>query len=222
MSTNPWIDLPANPPYLLAGDEPVIREFNKKVGDIHKIQFEILLPEPFIGDPSAPVILLSNNPGFSQKSNIRLQSDFIKKMHASLTTPIPFIYLNPEYRESGPGRWWRQKLKCLIKHFGDEVVARSVCNVVYFPYPSHRFKHCEVPSQKYSFHLVRQAVKRRAVIVLMRKGKLKRWQDKVKELIGYDKLVVLRNPQMPSISPGNCVEGDYEKVVSAIKNRKTK
>jgi hypothetical protein len=54
------------------------------------------------------------------------------------------------------------------------------------------------------------------MIVLMRKGQLKRWQEKVTELNGYGNLIPLRNPQMPSVSPRNCEVGDYDKVVAAI------
>jgi hypothetical protein len=54
------------------------------------------------------------------------------------------------------------------------------------------------------------------MIVLMRKGQLKRWRNKVDELDGYGNLIPLRNPQMPSVSRRNCEVGDYDRVVAAI------
>jgi hypothetical protein len=225
MSDNPWVRLPAGPPYVLAEDADAVREFNARAEEDYRLRIDSLLPEPFLGDPAAPVLLLSNNPGFGKRSVLRQQPEFMASMRVALGlhfATYPFIYLDPEYRETG--RWWRQKLKCLLGRFGDEVVARSVCNVVYFPYASSKFRHgrCEVPSQRYSFRLVREAVERGAVIVLMRKGQLKRWQDKVSGISGSGNLVLLRNPQMPSVSPGNCEVGDYEKVVSAIEVAETK
>jgi hypothetical protein len=109
--------------------------------------------------------------------------------------------------------------KSLIAKFGTNVVSRSFLNVVYFPYASVRLgrKPPDVPSQEFGFSLVRAAAQRRAVVIVMRKGKLRWWQDKVKELTGYDRLVLLKNPQNPTISTGNCREGDYEKIVAAIK-----
>ncbi len=219
MSDNPWLCLPLGPPYVLAQDEQAVCEFNAEAGDDHQLQIDKLLPEPFVGDPAAPVLLLSNNPGFSKRSVFRQHPEFMARVRESLShrfSTYPFIYLDPEYRDAG--RWWRQKLKPLLQNFGDEIVARSVCNVVYFPYPSSRFRHgrCEVPSQQYTFRLVRGAIERGAVIVLMRRGQLRRWQDKVSELNGYGNLILLRNPQMPSISPRNCEVGDYERVVRAI------
>jgi hypothetical protein len=130
----------------------------------------------------------------------------------------PFVYLDPKLREAG--KWWKDKLKNLINEFGDEIVARAVCNVVYFPYPSKKFdpKCPELLSQCFGFNLVRAAIDRRAIIVVMRKGKLDLWKHKVRELVGYEAVVVLRNPQNPTISPKNCYVGDYKKITSAIKS----
>jgi hypothetical protein len=51
---------------------------------------------------------------------------------------------------------------------------------------------------------------------------LRLWQGKVTELIGYGNLILLRNPQMPAVSPRNCYPGDYEKVVRAIEEAEMK
>jgi hypothetical protein len=128
----------------------------------------------------------------------------------------PFIYLDPKLGEVG--RWWQEKLKNMIEEFGTGVVARSFFNVVYFPYASERLgrKPPDLPSQEFSFGLVRAAVQRRAIVIVMRKGKLRWWKDKVKELNGYDGLVLLANPQNPTISRGNCCKTDFDKVVAAI------
>lgn len=223
MTANPWLQLPNRPPYVLPEDAEMVRRFNTGASEILKLRIDELLPEPVVGDPEAPVLLLSNNPGFGKYAGFRQQHAFMRKLRAGLGgryADVPFLYLDPEFPEAG--RWWRQKLKCLIDVLGEKVVGRSVCNVVFFPYPSIRFGHrrCELPSQAYAFGFVHQAVERGAAIVLMRKGRLKQWLDKVPSLIAYDKLVLLRNPQMPSISPKNCEEGDFEKIVDAIRQGK--
>ncbi len=225
MSDNPWVCLPVGPPYVLAQDEDAVRKFNEHAGELHQLRIDELLPEPFVGDPAAPVLLLSNNPGFGKHAIHRQNAQFMARMCAALGLDFStylFIYLDPEnHKASG---WWRQKLKCLLTKFGDEVVAKSVCNVAYIPYPSSGFRHgrCEVPSQQFSFRLVREAVERGAVVVLMRKGRLRRWQERVPELRDYDNLVLLRNPQMPSVSAKNCDAGDYERIVDAIKQAEAK
>jgi hypothetical protein len=217
MSDNPWVRLPVRPPFVLPEDEQAVHEFNAGASEDHRLQIADFLPEPFIGDPVSPVLLLSNNPGFSKHSAFRKDPKFMTRIRDCISlksSDFPFYYLAPDYHS----RWWRQKLKCLLQRFGDDVIARSVCNVVFFPYVSKKFGHgrCKLPSQEFSFRLVGEAMERGAVIVLMRKGQLKQWQKKVPGFGEYDKLILLRNPQMPAVSPKNCDAGDYERVVAAI------
>jgi hypothetical protein len=227
MTDNPWLRLPARPPFVLPEDEQAVDEFNERASEDHRLQIADFLPEPFIGDPGSPVLLLSNNPGFSKHSAFRKHPKFMTRIRDCITLKLsafPFYYLAPDYHS----RWWRQKLKCLLQRFGDDVVARSVCNVVFFPYVSKTFGHghCKLPSQEFSFRLVGEAMERGAVIVLMRKGRLKQWQNKVPVLGDYDNLILLRNPQMPAVGPKNCDAGDYDRVVAAIeqseRERRTK
>jgi hypothetical protein len=224
---NPWSHPFAEAPFVLPGDGEVVEAFNKKLRrrPNRYLQVKTHLPEPFVGDPEAPVVLLSNNPGFGKKRKLRKTPDFMERMRNNLRlqkAKYPFIYLDPKLSEIG--EWWKHKLKCLTNDCGLEIVARSVLNVAYFPYPSKRFgrKSPELSSQHFGFDLVRAAIDRGAIIVLMRKGKRELWTSKVPELESYDGFVVLKNPQNPSISPKNCRKGDYEKIVAAIKAVETK
>lgn len=61
--TNPWLQLPAEPPYVLPADRPFVDRFNERARDRHRIRLEII-PEPYLGNPDAPVVLLNLNPGF--------------------------------------------------------------------------------------------------------------------------------------------------------------
>ena len=70
-----------------------------------------------------------------------------------------------------------------------------------------------LPSQEYSFHLVRQAINRNAIIVLMRSKKL--WFSAVPELEDYHSVFSVRNVQNPTISPGNLPES-YSSIIQAI------
>jgi hypothetical protein len=216
MNDNPWLRLPPRPPFVLPEDAQAVHEFNAGASDDYRLKVTDFLPEPFVGDPTSPVLLLSNNPGFSKHSEYRKDPKFMTRIRdcISLKSDCPFFYLAPGCHS----RWWRQKLKCLLQKFGDDVIARSVCNVVFFPYVSKRFGHgrCKLTSQEFTFGLVGEAMQRGVVIVLMRKGRLKQWANNVPGLGDYDKLILLRNPQMPAVSPKNCDAGDYERVVAAI------
>jgi hypothetical protein len=85
---NPWCHLPDEAPFVLPGDKERIDEFNERVGATSKsfLQITKLLPEPFIGDPNAPVVLLSNNPGVGKRAHLREGPQFRDRIGA-LTQP---------------------------------------------------------------------------------------------------------------------------------------
>jgi hypothetical protein len=219
MNENPWYLLPDRAPYVLPSDDRCVRDFNKKVGPGSNrfLRIDKILPEPFVGAQDAPVVLLSNNPGFGEQATNKRVQEFMDRMRKNLLhecLKYPFVFLDPDLR--GVGKWWERKLKYLLKRFGREVIARSVLNITYFPYPSRRFGHrkLRVPSQVYSFGLVRDAVNRKAIIVFMRREDM--WKEAVPELKNYDRLFQVKNVQNPAISPRNCPEHEYERVIEAI------
>src|SRR5262245_7722013 len=189
-----------------------------------------LIPEAFIGKPDAPFLLLGNNPGAKSPMTVALRREpaFANRMRRNLLhTPsnFPFLYLDPDPVIPSPSRdWWETKLKPLFDEFGaDQAVARSILGqcilaVEFFPYVSHRYRHgrLTLPSQQYSFSLVRKARVNGAFIVLTR-GK-RRWLETVKELEGYSRLIQFKNVQKAPISYNNCdIPKRYEELVRAIK-----
>ena len=225
MSENPWCNLPAMSPYFLPEDTSDLRVANARWGPQHNFYLhDDVLPEPFVGAMDAPVVLLSNNPGYTEES-LPLRNDpmFKARMRKNLLheqLDFPLLFLAPEFTDRGR-KWWKQKTKALISVFGQEIVARSILNVTYFPYVSRRFghRHLPLPSQDYSFRLVRDAVNRKAVIVLMRPGQEGAWKKAVPELNQYERFFRVSNPQNPAISPGN-LGSDFQKVVEAIRHAK--
>ena len=195
-----------------------IRRFNEGFDSNHKyfVHLDRIATEAFTGDREAPIVLLSNNPGFGRGAPDKEKPNFVAIIRKNLLhepSDFPFPFLDPSF--SGPSKqWWERKLKHILARFGYEVVARSILNVVHFPYPSQRYGHgrLRLPSQDYNFRLVREAVNRKAVIVRMRNNR--NWFTAVPELIGYDHLYQVENWQNPAISPRNC--RGFEQVVQAI------
>ena len=62
MTTNPWVDLPEESPFVLHGDAAAIARFNARANERHRIRLDVL-PEPFIGRPDAPLVLLNRTAG---------------------------------------------------------------------------------------------------------------------------------------------------------------
>jgi hypothetical protein len=240
---NPWINLPTEPPFVLECDRTDVELFNERVRSKNRrLLVNDMMPEPFIGNPKAPVLLLSNNPGAGKGRVRRACGLFYERIRANLRqeeSAYPFHYLAPDLDEADPNRkWWERRVKHLIdyanatpsgtrprrrvtesrqethRRFAREVVARSLLNVVFFPYPSVKFGD-DVPrlaSQCYGFSLVQEAMRRGAFIIFMRSAR--RWLKEIPELERYEQKCQVDNVQNPTVSPNNLIA--FQDVVAAI------
>jgi hypothetical protein len=202
---NPWSALPEKPPYVLASDVALIDAFNARSGDRHKFDIS-LFPEPFFGSPSAPVVVLTLNPGWSgDDAVVHTQPEFGRMSRLSLEhqlQPYPFLHLQPDGGTPG-SRWWRQRTRELAEDIGFAEVARRLACVQFTPYHSKEYTQSspKFPSQQYSFALVRQAMARNAEIVVMRSYSL--WIAVIPELATYRHVHRGSNPRAPFLSRGN-------------------
>lgn len=216
---NPWANLPDEPPFVLEMDRQSVHLFNTTKASAETwVQLE-LLPEPFLGNPLAPIVLLNLNVGFTENEILlhHENSHFIETNRKNLLhedQPYPFYLLDPKNAQASGYYWWVRKLKRLIPQFGLSRVANNIFCVEYFPYHSQRFHEAAaVESQKYSFFLVQEALKRNALIIIMRSQKL--WFNAVKDLEKYDNLYLLLNSQNVVVSQNNCPDG-FPKIVKLL------
>jgi hypothetical protein len=218
---NPWVQLPHIEPFVLKEDRPSIQSFNQSADELHQIHLE-LLPEPFIGDPNAPVVLLNLNPGYNVRDIRFHQSDeyFIRSLRNNLeqrTQEYPFYPLDPRNGASPASRHCLRRLDRLIKECGPLRVAHGVLVVEFFPYHSKKYKRVAsvLASQRYSFYLVEQAIHRKAIVVLMRSEK--RWRTHVSQLNEYPVLKI-RSWQNPTITKKNLRDG-FDEIVGRLGKR---
>ena len=118
----------------------------------------------------------------------------------------PFYYLDPA--EHGPGtKWWCRAAGALMKESSRAALARELSSLEFFPYHSRSFGHAHLrlPSQEYTFGLLRKAIERGAVILLTRGESL--WRGAVPELAGYPNCFRVKSWRSASISPRNCARG---------------
>jgi hypothetical protein len=214
---SPWVQVPAQPPYVLSCDLDIVREYNEThSNEGYRLQLNVL-PEPFIGARTAPVVLLNLNPGFDDEDPAdherREFQAVLRNNYAHRDSEFPFYSLDPRF-ENGGRRWWEKKLKPLIEKCGREAVARSVLCIEFFPYHSRRFGNgsFRVPSQQYGFDLVRLGICRGAVIIVMRGRRL--WTKEVPQLHGYSPMFILNSARNVVVSRRNC-EG-FDVVVERI------
>jgi hypothetical protein len=233
---NPWIDLPTTAPYVLESDRAAIDNFNNDPKTTEQTHiFLDMFPLPFLGAKDAPVVLLNLNPGYVLDGVIRedgkkvrdleiaadqILADTIRRNLAHEPLDYPFYLLDPKSRkaEAGGNEWWSRKLKYLIAECGQQRLANKVLCVEYFPYHSNRANwfhtSASVSSQQYSFQLVRNAMERNALIVIMRSSRV--WLNTIKELENYENKCTLRNPQNVIVSRGNCPDF-YDNIVARIR-----
>ena len=208
--SNPWLELPGSAPYVLPADRPYLAAFEQ--GGVNK-RFKVdlnLLPEPFIGRRDSDVVILGLNPGIGagDAANNR-REPFRRRLFACLhhgQMAFPFHHLDPE--ENGPGsRWWRRVAGPLLATTDREVLARNLLCLEFFPYHSRSFGHVHLrlPSQDYTFQLLRDAMARGAVVIALRSMKI--WTGAVPELAEYPNCFPVRVPRSPTISEGQCGKG---------------
>ncbi len=217
---NPWLQLPKQSPFVLECDRLFIEEHNNCSNDRKRVDIK-LLPEPFMGMPSAEIILLNLNPG-RNKNDIKYhhQATFqglnAHNLHHKRAI-YPFYLLNPDLKDCPGYKWWGKKLGHLIKKFDRRRVSQKICCIEFFPYHSKRYGFPDsnrLPSQEYSFYLVRKAIKREAVIVIMRSQN--RWEAAVPELQGYYNKVIVNSVQNPCLTPNNLSSEAYEKIAAVL------
>lgn len=215
---NPWQELPTAQPFVLEGDRALVDTFNTRAKARQAIDTS-LLPEPFLGRPHAPVVLLGLNPGWSPgDAEWHRNPEFVRLCRANLVhepSRYPFYLLNPTL--SAPGtRWWTSRLRLLIESVGVEAVAQGLLCVEYFGYHSATYSGAtpRLPSQDYGFNLVRSALAREAVVLVLRSAKF--WFAAVPELSSYRRRYSLRSVQNVSVSPKNCPDG-FSEVLGALR-----
>jgi hypothetical protein len=218
MIDNPWKQSALSEPYVLDIDKPQIDSYNvNKFDDPGYMHIE-LLPEPFYGNPQAPVMLLSLNPGYAKNAdadfyNLNEAACRLNLEHA--TQEYPFYLLNPAYREYTGHQWWYKHLSALIKDTTLQRVATNVCCVEFFPYHSRSFKasRLKLKSAYYRHELVVQA-KNDGHLIIMRAAR--HWYGAIPELKTYTNVCTLNSPQNPTISPNNMPPEWYDRLKNAI------
>ena len=182
-SSNPWSKLPDTAPYILPEDMRVI-ERHKNFAELRLDTY----PEPLVGGlNNAKVIFLALNPGFTDDDvdvNLHLP-EFIDGCRSNISDPLnsPFYYFEGGLEATGGYRWWTSKLKPLIQAgISIETLKDTIMMVEYFPYHSVNYRHINsyTPSQLYSFEIVREAIRRKKTIIIMRSRAL--WTEAVPEL----------------------------------------
>lgn len=216
---NPWLELPKGPPHILPEDLAIIQRSKTTPAKLG-LRLEVL-PVPYLGNPiEAKILLLCLNPGFSQQ-DLRVYDNDPKCNEENIKTLTfesnpPFFYLNQKFSDTGGYKWWSKILKECLARFGEDRVSHKFMCLQYIAYHSVTFINPPsiLESQNFTFDLLRKAMNQEKIIVVMRSKKL--WIRAVPKLENYP-YIELKNYRRPFISKRNMKEGDFERIVVALK-----
>lgn len=189
---NPWLNISW-------GDSiaDIDKEYLTKFSCFEKIQ-ENTLPEPYTGDVNSNVYCLNLNPGSAcvcDDSEPQLKKNFEEYTQLTLRHDIDE---NMWFRLKGTAGydWWQQMTKDLCEN-------PRMFVIEYFPYHTVKGTYFprKLPSYEYSNELIRQAMKKKKYIIIMRHRK--EWLQRISGLEKYERLVCLNNPQNPCLTKKN-------------------
>jgi hypothetical protein len=172
------------------------------------LQFKYL-PQPYMGDPEqAEIFLLNGNPnapdgsgGSSHELFNEYNGEYIRKNLKGEKIDYPLYAL--KFKGYSIYNWWYPRLEELIQIRGIETVSKKLFDAEFFPYFSDKKediyesipilkpkKNCEtqyLESQKYTFDLIKEAIDKEKMIVIMRFED--EWREAVKKLKDYSKKI---------------------------------
>lgn len=170
-----------------------------------------LLPEPYIGRPDAPVVLLRPGPGYTLDRSQLAANGYGREVWRRnlLHQPLdyPFYALDPALTWSAQAIWWRRKLRQVLAVADERTVAGALLSVAAVPYHAYRYPGSPgpLPSRSYSVALVEAAIDRNAIILIS--NLVRFWHEAAPRLRGYPHLHIARVPRGGHITPGYYPEG---------------
>jgi len=205
---NPWEAFKKEENYFFEQDKKIVQEFNKNLGPHPKyIDFD-LMPEPYIGNPNANVVLLFTNPGLkgNEKQNYEDFPTMKKVLKRNLThenIDYPYYYLNPAFKDTDGGKWIYKRMGRIIKKIGPKELSNKIFTIQLHPYHSNAFEELKETLQghNYSMSLLSEAIKRNALIIFTRSHKewnsaYNKFDSSVKDLKEIEKInfIELKTP----------------------------
>ncbi|WP_155810564.1 hypothetical protein [Persephonella sp. KM09-Lau-8] len=220
---NPFTKLSKTSPFVVEIEKNKILEINSKLNYCYTLRIE-LYPEPYLGNPNAPIVLLNLNPGFSCEELDWMENFTYRKLNKKnlfhLNKDYPFYLLNPKLSLHPGYKWWSKKLKYLIDGFGRKKVSHKIFVIEYIPYHSQKYSNkldkLNFVSHRYTKLLLKSAINRGALIIFMRS--FKKWENRYPFLKDYPNKCYLKNVRNPTITEGNLNKSCYSKLVKIMEN----
>lgn len=217
---NPWfgLDCTSNS-LLLECDRNAVERFNcglaARTDD--RAVVSRYMPEPFIGQRTARLLILNLNPGGGEEDSSEHEDPALRcALEKNLRHEIPFLWLQKELHHTAGHRWWAPKLRDILEQLrmtvplAESHLAKRIAALEWFPYHSKKFawpRSQPVPSSEYVFDWVR----RHDGPVLLFRGR-RYWQPVLDGSLAMKRSQVFMssNPQNPSANKTQLGERDFQ------------
>ena len=219
---NPWLGIRQDNTgrYVLSADLAVLE---RKAACRHVELHEH--PAPYVGGlNNAEIILLALNPGFKHGDVERHRAirGFGAAALRNAQDPYDSTFHILKFPKHGGFNYWAQKLGYVIDAVGLEAVIERTMLIQYFPYHSKDARGVAhgIPSQQFTFDLVRQAMGREKLVVIMRSEREWTAPSAVPTLVGKtyyaDNVTVCNSPANPTLTPKNLGDEWFDYLINRL------
>lgn len=222
---NPWLTFnpEENAPKFHDLDKAHAQAFNKGLEGRNEYRLaEHLEPYPYLGNPNANIFVLLANPGINKREtdpSFRINPENVNRnqrnlRHESADSHLSWLHSsdNPE-RES---EWLIPRIRRVVHETSLERVSSGLFFINYHPYNSIAWYPIPFTfeTQRYSFHLVSEAMKRDALIIMSRN--ILGWFTAIPGLYDYKNRVRLISSRSVHISQENLGPEAYQDLLKRL------
>ena len=209
---NPWLTF--NPdkdaPKFHDLDKAHAQGFNKGLeGSNEYTLAEHLEPYPYLGNPNANIFVLLANPGISKRQtdpSFRINPENVNRNQRNLRHESADSFLSWVHSPDNPERkreWLIPRIRKVVHETSLERVSSGLFLINFHPYNSKSWYPIPFTfeTQRYSFHLVREAMKRNALIIMSRN--ILGWFTAIPGLYDYKNRVMFKSSRSVHMSEKN-------------------
>jgi hypothetical protein len=183
---------------------------------------EHLEPFPYLGNPLANIFVLLANPGTSDREdNPNFQMNPVKAaqnrrnlVHKDLDSFRSRVHSpeNPELESE----WLKPRIRKVVEATSPEQVAQGFFLVNFHAYHSRSWHTIPYTfeTQRYSFHLVIEAIKRGSLIIMSRN--MLGWFTAIPDLYEYKNRIMFKSSRSVHISENNLGTINYRKLLNRL------
>jgi hypothetical protein len=218
---NPWKEIEESGYMIHPKDEAVIKLHNDSVDKKYRFLLH-LAPEPWIGSINSSLVVLYANPGatdFDLTGKPQFKAREINRLARTNLRQepslFPHFFFSPEMDETQGQAWYFKTFGDLLQYAKPIDISNRLLTCEMAPYHSKNWRQptVKIPTQSYTEFLVKEAMERRAIILIHRGSKY--WLEQIENLNKYPLAFRPNSAQSPYVSKGNYSRA-FDSILNAV------